>query len=103
MRLTRINRTGEPQIIPASDGRLGISIPIRIQRRSGRKLVILPRGAEQPTATNRRASVRRLKALVLSPAPAIAIWDAMPFGRLKATGERSRFSPRRHTRRMKSP
>jgi len=42
--LTRINKTGEPQVIPASDGRLAISVPIQIKRRSGRKLVALPTG-----------------------------------------------------------
>ncbi|MGH8588086.1 MAG: LacI family transcriptional regulator [Gammaproteobacteria bacterium] len=48
MSLTRINKTGEPQVIPASDGRLTISVPIQIKRRSGRKLVTLPSGAERP-------------------------------------------------------
>jgi hypothetical protein len=40
--LTRVNKTGQPQVIPASDGHLTISIPIQINRRSGRKLVTLP-------------------------------------------------------------
>lgn len=44
MSLTRINKTGEPQVNPASDGRLTISIPIQIKRRGGRKLVTLPNG-----------------------------------------------------------
>ena len=44
MSLTRINKTGEPQGNPASDGRLTISIPIQIKRRGGRKLVTLPNG-----------------------------------------------------------
>ena len=51
MSLTRINRTGEPHVIPASDGRLTISVPIQIKRRSGRKLVTLPNsegGAPRP-------------------------------------------------------
>lgn len=40
----RIQKTGEPDIIEASDGRLTLSIPIQIKRRSGRKLVTLPNG-----------------------------------------------------------
>ncbi|MGH8565022.1 MAG: LacI family transcriptional regulator [Gammaproteobacteria bacterium] len=47
MSLTRINKTGEPQVIPASDGRLTITVPIQIKRRNGRKLVTLPQGTEQ--------------------------------------------------------
>jgi len=43
--LTTINKTGKPQvIIPASDGRLTISVPIEIKRSSGRKLVTVPGG-----------------------------------------------------------
>ena len=38
----RIQKTGEPDVIEASDGRLTLSVPIRIKRRSGRKLVTLP-------------------------------------------------------------
>ncbi|MGC1955645.1 MAG: hypothetical protein WA970_24360 [Gammaproteobacteria bacterium] len=48
MSLTRINKTGEPLVIPASDGRLTITVPVQIKRRSGRKVVMLPRGAERP-------------------------------------------------------
>lgn len=44
MSMTRIHKTGEPQVIPASDGRLTISVPIQIKRRSGRKVVTLPGG-----------------------------------------------------------
>ncbi len=40
----RIHKTGEPGVIEASDGRLTLSIPIQIKRRSGRKLVTLPNG-----------------------------------------------------------
>ncbi|AKH38541.1 MULTISPECIES: hypothetical protein [Nitrosomonas] len=40
----RIHKTGEPDILQASDGRLTLSIPIQIKRRSGRKLVTLPNG-----------------------------------------------------------
>lgn len=40
----RIHKTGEPDILQASDGRLTLSVPIQIKRRSGRKLVTLPNG-----------------------------------------------------------
>ena len=40
----RIQKTGEPYVIEASDGRLTLSVPIQIKRRSGRKLVTLPNG-----------------------------------------------------------
>ncbi|AHB77282.1 hypothetical protein [Pandoraea pnomenusa] len=40
----RIQKTGEPGVIAASDGRLTLSVPIEIKRRSGRKLVTLPTG-----------------------------------------------------------
>jgi hypothetical protein len=40
----QINKTGEPDIIQVSDGRLTLSVPIQIKRRSGRKLVTLPNG-----------------------------------------------------------
>ena len=40
----RIHRTGTPNVISSSDGRLTLSIPIQIKRRSGRKLVTLPNG-----------------------------------------------------------
>ncbi|OYV78957.1 MAG: LacI family transcriptional regulator [Ferrovum sp. 37-45-19] len=40
----RIQKTGEPDIVEASDGRLTLSVPIQIKRRSGRKLVTLPNG-----------------------------------------------------------
>lgn len=40
----RIHKAGEPDIIQASDGRLTLSVPIQIKRRSGRKLVTLPNG-----------------------------------------------------------
>jgi hypothetical protein len=40
----QINKIGEPDIIQASDGRLTLSVPIQIKRRSGRKLVTLPNG-----------------------------------------------------------
>ena len=40
----RIRRTGAPDVVAASDGRLTLSVPIQIKRRSGRKLVTLPNG-----------------------------------------------------------
>jgi hypothetical protein len=40
----RIARTGAPEVIATSDGRLTLSVPIRIKRRGGRKLVTLPNG-----------------------------------------------------------
>lgn len=40
----RIQKSGDPGVIEASDGRLTLSIPIQIKRRSGRKLVTLPNG-----------------------------------------------------------
>ena len=40
----RIQKTGEPDLIEASDARLTLSVPIQIKRRSGRKLVTPPNG-----------------------------------------------------------
>ena len=40
----KIHKTGEPDIIQESDGKLALSVPIQIKRRSGRKLVTLPNG-----------------------------------------------------------
>ena len=45
---TRIQQTGTPEVIEASDGRLTLSVPIQIKRRSGRKLVTLPNGETVP-------------------------------------------------------
>lgn len=42
MSQTRINPTGEAQVIPTSDGRVTLSVPIQIRRRSGRKVVTQP-------------------------------------------------------------
>lgn len=39
--LIRIQKTGEPDILQTSDGRLPLSVPIQNKRRSGRKLVTL--------------------------------------------------------------
>jgi len=41
---TLITQTGKPEVIAASDGRLTVSVPIQIKRRSGRKQVTLPTG-----------------------------------------------------------
>jgi hypothetical protein len=40
----RIHKTGAADVIATSDGRLTLSVPIQIKRRSGRKLVTLPNG-----------------------------------------------------------
>ena len=42
MSLSRIHKTAETQVIPASDGRRTISVPIQINRHSGQKLITLP-------------------------------------------------------------
>lgn len=44
----RIQKTGEPDIVEANDGRLTLSVPIQIKRRSGCKLVTLPNGETAP-------------------------------------------------------
>lgn len=44
----RILETGEPDILQTSDGRLTLSVPIQIKRRSGRKLVTLPNAETAP-------------------------------------------------------
>lgn len=41
---TRIHQTAAPDVIAASDGRLTLSVPIQIKRRSGRKRITLPKG-----------------------------------------------------------
>lgn len=40
----RIQRTGTPEVIKSSDGRLTLSVPIQFKRRAGRKQVTLPNG-----------------------------------------------------------
>ena len=42
---TRIHPAGAPDIMALSDGRLTLSVPIQIKRRSGRKRVMVPAGA----------------------------------------------------------
>jgi hypothetical protein len=45
----RIDRTGQPEVIAASDGSLTVTVPIRIKRRGSCKVVTLPDGgAVQP-------------------------------------------------------
>lgn len=39
-----IDKTGQPEVITASDGSLTVSVPIRIKRRGSRKAVTLPDG-----------------------------------------------------------
>jgi hypothetical protein len=43
-----INRTGQPEVIAASDGSLTVTVPIRIKRRGLRKAVTLPKGGVEP-------------------------------------------------------
>ena len=45
---THIQPKGAPNVTASSDGRLTLSVPIQIKRRSGRKRVTLPSGAERP-------------------------------------------------------
>ena len=44
MNEVRIHKTGEPEIIQSSDGRLTLSVSIQFKRRAGRKQVTLPNG-----------------------------------------------------------
>jgi len=44
MNEVRIQKTGAPEVIQSSDGRLALSVPIQFKRRSGRKQVTLPCG-----------------------------------------------------------
>ena len=44
MNEVRIHKTGEPEVIQSSDGRLTLSVPIQFKRRAGRKQVTLPNG-----------------------------------------------------------
>ena len=40
----RIQKSGAPEVIQSSDGRLTLTVPIQFKRRSGRKQVTLPNG-----------------------------------------------------------
>ncbi|ONF43314.1 hypothetical protein BTO32_11570 [Marinobacter lutaoensis] len=42
-----LTQTGDPKVLEASDGRLSISVPIKLKRRSGRRLITLPDGEVQ--------------------------------------------------------
>ena len=44
MNVVRIEKTGQPDLVSASDGRFTLSVPIQIKRRGGRKVVRLPDG-----------------------------------------------------------
>ena len=44
MNEVRIHKTGSPEVIQSSDGRLTLSVPIQFKRRAGRKQVTLPNG-----------------------------------------------------------
>jgi hypothetical protein len=44
----RINRTGQPEVIAASDGSLTVTVPICIKRRGLRKVVTVPDGGVEP-------------------------------------------------------
>ena len=44
MNEVRIHKTGEPEVIQSSDGRLTLSVPIQFKRRAGRNQVTLPNG-----------------------------------------------------------
>jgi len=41
-----IDRTGQPEVVAASDGSLTVTVPIRIKRRGLRKVVTLPDGSK---------------------------------------------------------
>ena len=44
MNEVRIHKTGAPEVIQSSDGRLTLTVPIQFKRRGGRKQVTLPSG-----------------------------------------------------------
>ncbi|MGQ0445504.1 MAG: hypothetical protein ACT4O2_10365 [Beijerinckiaceae bacterium] len=52
MSLTRINRTGEPQVIPASDDRADHLGPLQIKRREVVTLSVTRRGPRDPGAAS---------------------------------------------------
>ena len=57
----RIRKTGAPDVIAASDGRVTRSVPIQIKRHSGRKLLTLPGGeAAHPRPWNLVATPMQL-------------------------------------------
>ena len=76
----RIQKTGEPDILQTSDGRLTLSVPIQIKRRSGRKLVTFPNGETAPKEGIDNSYVSRMVNLTtLAPDIVAAILDdALP-------------------------
>lgn len=42
-----MNQAGNPSVVEASNGKLSISVPINLKRRSGRRLITLPDGTTQ--------------------------------------------------------
>ena len=46
-----IDRTGQPEVIAASDGSFTVTVPIRIKRRGLRKIVTLPDGGSVPATS----------------------------------------------------
>jgi hypothetical protein len=44
----RIHKTGQPEVVAASDGSLTVTVPIRIKRRGLRKTVTLPHAGVEP-------------------------------------------------------
>ena len=48
MRMTTVEFPGDPMLVRASDGAVTVAIPIRIQRYSGRRQVVVPQGITTP-------------------------------------------------------
>lgn len=65
-----IDKTGQPEVITASDGGLTVTVPIRIKRRGSRKAVTLPDGGP---CNHARGTTRRRRSSSRSPA-ATAGW-----------------------------
>jgi len=59
MRQTTILATGPTETIAASDGGLTLTVPIRIKRRSGRKVITLPEGTPPPRPTTAATPLQR--------------------------------------------
>ncbi|SFN17333.1 hypothetical protein [Nitrosomonas communis] len=71
----RIHKTGEPDIIQASDGRITLSVPIQIKRRSGRKLVTLPNGETAKARTWNTAAIPLQLACWLEVTAGLLCWS----------------------------
>lgn len=54
-----IQRIANTDVLHASDGGITFSVPIRIKRRSGRKVITLPCGVEAPCPTESVTSFQR--------------------------------------------